>query len=132
MLRMSRVGAVARAWRHMRMGLSVVATGILVAACTTQLGGGSTTPVGEPAAGTPAADGEVRIGLVLPLTAQGNAGLAGQSMKNAAGACVATRSGGSSTCGASVARPGFRSVTAISRRIYFAPSGSGRELLCLR
>jgi ABC-type branched-subunit amino acid transport system substrate-binding protein len=73
----------------MRMGLSVVATGILVAACTTQLGGGSTTPVGEPAAGTPAADGEVRIGLVLPLTAQGNAGLAGQSMKNAAEMAIA-------------------------------------------
>ena len=82
---MSREGAIARVWRHMRLGLSVVATGLLVAACTTQLGGGGTAPpAGEPAAAAQAADGQVRIALILPLTAQGNAGLAAQSMKNAA------------------------------------------------
>jgi outer membrane PBP1 activator LpoA protein len=82
---MAHVGAIACAWRKMRLGLSVVAAGILLSACTTQLGGSGTTPLaGEPAAGAPAADGQVRIGLVLPLTAQGNAGLAAQSMKNAA------------------------------------------------
>ena len=82
---MSREGAIARVGRHMRLGLSVVATGLLVAACTTQLGGGGTAPpAGEPAATAQAADGQVRIALILPLTAQGNAGLAAQSMKNAA------------------------------------------------
>ena len=82
---MSREGAIARVWRHMRLGLSVVATGRLVAACATQLGGGGTAPpAGEPAAAAQAADGQVRIALILPLTAQGNAGLAAQSMKNAA------------------------------------------------
>jgi len=85
MLGMSREGAIARVWRHMRLGLSAVATGLLVAACTTQLGGGGTAPpAGEPAAAAQPADGQVRIALILPLTAQGNAGLAAQSMKNAA------------------------------------------------
>src|SRR6476646_3091634 len=85
MLGMLRVGVIARVWRHMRLGLSVIATGLLVAACTTQLGGGGTAPpAGESAAAAQAADGEVRIALILPLTAQGNAGLAAQSMKNAA------------------------------------------------
>ena len=85
MLGMLRVGVIARVWRHMRLGLSVVATGLLVAACTTQLGGGGTAPpAGESAAAAQAADGQVRIALILPLTGQGNAGLAAQSMKNAA------------------------------------------------
>jgi len=86
---MSRSGAIARVWRHMRLGLSVVATGLLVAACTTQLGGGSAPPAGEPSAAAQAADGQVRIALILPLTAQGNAGLAAQSMKNAADMALA-------------------------------------------
>ena len=81
---MSREGAIARVWRHMRLGLSVVATGLLVAACATQLGGGTAPLAGEPAAAAQATDGQVRIALILPLTAQGNAGLAAQSMKNAA------------------------------------------------
>ncbi|HTL65378.1 MAG TPA: penicillin-binding protein activator [Pseudolabrys sp.] len=82
---MSREGAIARVWHHMRLGLSVVATGLLVAACATQLGGaGPAPPAGESAAAGQPADGQVRIALVLPLTAQGNAGLAAQSMKNAA------------------------------------------------
>jgi branched-chain amino acid transport system substrate-binding protein len=81
---MSREGAIARMWHHMRLGLSVVATGLLVAACATQLGGGTAPPAGEPATAAQAADGQVRIALILPLTAQGNAGLAAQSMKNAA------------------------------------------------
>jgi ABC-type branched-subunit amino acid transport system substrate-binding protein len=82
---MSRGGTIARAWRHVRPGLSVVAAGLLVAACTTQLGGGGAAPPdSEPAAAAQVADGQVRIALILPLTAQGNAGLAAQSMKNAA------------------------------------------------
>jgi hypothetical protein len=47
---MSREGAIARMWHHMRLGLSVVAIGLLVAACTTQLGGGATPPASEPSA----------------------------------------------------------------------------------
>lgn len=86
---MSRSGAIARVWRHMRLGLSVVATGLLVTACTTQLGGTSPPPVGEPSAAAQAPDGQVRIALILPLTAQGNAGLAAQSMKNAADMALA-------------------------------------------
>jgi branched-chain amino acid transport system substrate-binding protein len=82
---MSREGAIARMWHHMRLGRFIVATGLLAAACTTQLGGGGAVPsAGEPAVAAQAADGQVRIALVLPLTAQGNAGLAAQSMKNAA------------------------------------------------
>lgn len=81
---MSREGAIARMWRHMRLGLSVVAAGLLVASCATQLGGGTAPPAGEPAAAAQPADGQVRIALILPLTGQGNAGLAAQSMKNAA------------------------------------------------
>jgi ABC-type branched-subunit amino acid transport system substrate-binding protein len=90
MLGMSREGAIARVWRHMRLGPSIVATGLLAAACTTQLGGGGPAPLaGEPAVAAQAADGQVRIALILPLTAQGNAGLAAQSMKNAADMALA-------------------------------------------
>jgi ABC-type branched-subunit amino acid transport system substrate-binding protein len=81
---MSREGVIARVWHHMRLGLFVVATGLLATACTTQLGGGTPSPAGEPVAAAQAGDGQVRIALILPLTAQGNAGLAAQSMKNAA------------------------------------------------
>jgi hypothetical protein len=78
-------GVLKRAWRYARAALSFVAIGIVVAACTTQLGNGVTTsqPEGQ-AVNAPAADGQVRIGLILPLSAQGNAGVAAQSMKNAA------------------------------------------------
>src|SRR6185312_10322257 len=78
-------GVLKRAWRYARAAPSFVAIGIVVAACTTQLGNSVTTPQPEEqAANAPAADGQVRIGLILPLSAQGNAGVAAQSMKNAA------------------------------------------------
>ncbi|HET7192307.1 MAG TPA: penicillin-binding protein activator [Pseudolabrys sp.] len=78
-------GVLKRAWRYARAALSFVAIGIVVAACTTQLGNSVTTsqPEGQ-AVNAPAADGQVRICLILPLSAQGNAGVAAQSMKNAA------------------------------------------------
>jgi ABC-type branched-subunit amino acid transport system substrate-binding protein len=38
----------------------------------------------QPAAALPPAPGQVRVALILPLSAQGNAGIAAQSMKNAA------------------------------------------------
>jgi branched-chain amino acid transport system substrate-binding protein len=59
---------------------------MVLAACTTQLGGGAPTPQpGEQAAANASVgEGQVRVALVLPLSAQGNAGVAAQSMKNAA------------------------------------------------
>jgi ABC-type branched-subunit amino acid transport system substrate-binding protein len=59
---------------------------MVLAACTTQLGGGAPTPQpGEQAAANASVgEGQVRVALILPLSAQGNAGVAAQSMKNAA------------------------------------------------
>jgi branched-chain amino acid transport system substrate-binding protein len=79
-------GMLAQAGSRTRIALSVSAVAIALAACTTQLGGGAPTP--QPASPTTAnasiGEGQVRVALVLPLSAQGNAGLAAQSMKNAA------------------------------------------------
>lgn len=78
-------GALMRMWARTRTALSVATAVVLLAACTTQFGGGGTTPqASEPPPTAPASDGQVRVGLVLPLSAQGNAGVAAQSMKNAA------------------------------------------------
>ena len=41
-------------------------------------------PGGEPAQPSQIGSGQIRVGLILPLSAQGNAGVAAQSMKNAA------------------------------------------------
>ncbi len=53
----------------------------------------SDTPPQQPASGTPAAstlgEGQVRVGLILPLSAQGNAGVAALSMKNASEMAIA-------------------------------------------
>jgi ABC-type branched-subunit amino acid transport system substrate-binding protein len=47
--------------------------------------GGSSTPAApSPQPETPIGSGQVRVGLILPLSASGNAGLAAQSMRNAA------------------------------------------------
>ncbi len=75
-----------RVWVRTRAILSIATAAVLLAACTTQFGGGAPVPqAGEPPpASAQAIDGQVRVGLVLPLTAQGNAGVAAQSMKNAA------------------------------------------------
>ncbi len=79
-------GALMHVWARTRAVLSIATGAMLLAACTTQFGGGGTTPqAGEPPPATAQAnDGQVRVGLVLPLSAQGNAGVAAQSMKNAA------------------------------------------------
>lgn len=81
-----REGDLASAWIRLRTALSVAATAIVLAACTTQLGGGAPTlqPGEETTANASVGEGQVRVGLVLPLSAQGNAGVAAQSMKNAA------------------------------------------------
>lgn len=77
---------MAPAWIRLRTALSVAATAIVLAACATQLGGGAPTlqPGEEATANASVGEGQVRVGLVLPLSAQGNAGVAAQSMKNAA------------------------------------------------
>jgi ABC-type branched-subunit amino acid transport system substrate-binding protein len=79
-------GMLAHAWYRVRMVLSFSAAAIALAACATQLGGGAPTPQpGEPAsANASVGEGQVRVAMILPLSAQGNAGVAAQSMKNAA------------------------------------------------
>ena len=81
-----REGTLLHAWRRVQASLSIAAMAAAVAACTTQLGGGGPTPQpsAEAAASATVGDGQVRVALILPLSAQGNAGLAAQSMKNAA------------------------------------------------
>lgn len=80
----------ARAWRALgcaRALLGVTAAALALAACAGTFDTSSTPPLAQPAAPPPGANmgsGEVRVGLILPLSAQGNAGVAAQSMKNAA------------------------------------------------
>ena len=78
-------GILAHAWYRARMVLSFSAAAIALAACATQLGGGAPTPQpGEPtSANASVGEGQVRVAMILPLSAQGNAGVAAQSMKNA-------------------------------------------------
>jgi ABC-type branched-subunit amino acid transport system substrate-binding protein len=59
--------------------------------CAANNGGGATSfgetpavPAGPPQAGTEIGGGQYRVALILPLSAGGNAGMAAQSMKNAA------------------------------------------------
>jgi ABC-type branched-subunit amino acid transport system substrate-binding protein len=78
-------GALMHVWARTRTVLSIATAAMLLAACTTQFGGGGATPqASEPPPTAQAGEGQVRVGLVLPLSAQGNAGVAAQSMKNAA------------------------------------------------
>ncbi len=77
-----------RVWHRARAALSVGAAAMALAACAStfnQAGSGATAPqLSEQAAAAPLGEGQVRVGLVLPLSGQGNAGVAAQSMKNAA------------------------------------------------
>ena len=79
-------GALTQAWNRICASLSLAAIATVLAACSTQLGGG--TPTSQPAevaaASAAVGDGQVRVALVLPISAQGNAAVAAQSMKNAA------------------------------------------------
>jgi ABC-type branched-subunit amino acid transport system substrate-binding protein len=54
-----------------------------MAGCSMNFAGSSQRPA-EPQASSAIGTGQVKVGLILPLTATGNAGLAAQSMKNAA------------------------------------------------
>ncbi|MFL5045550.1 MAG: ABC transporter substrate-binding protein, partial [Xanthobacteraceae bacterium] len=62
---------------------AVLASGM--AACSMNLAGlGTRQPEPQPQAGSAIGSGQVKVALLLPLSASGNAGLAAQSMKNAA------------------------------------------------
>jgi branched-chain amino acid transport system substrate-binding protein len=86
---MSRLNQAARwrraPWRGMGSAVLVAAAASLAAACSmnmTDLGTGARQQDPEPASAI--GTGQVKVGLILPLAASGNAALAAQSMKNAA------------------------------------------------
>ena len=83
-----RVGILTQAWTRVSAMLSPVVFATLLAACSTQLSGGgpplAQQPVEATAANAAVGEGQVRVALILPLSGQGNASVAGQSMKNAA------------------------------------------------
>jgi len=79
---------LSRGRRRLCAALGVAAAAIALTACAgTSEFFSSTPPPPQPAEPPPTAligAGQVRVGLILPLSAQGNAGVAAQSMKNAA------------------------------------------------
>jgi branched-chain amino acid transport system substrate-binding protein len=81
-------GMLMRGLRQARAALSIAAVAAALAACAgtfDQPGGGvPIQPAGEQPPSSNIGNGQVRVGLILPLSAQGNAGIAAQSMKNAA------------------------------------------------
>lgn len=86
-----RVGILTQAWTRACAMLSPAVFATLLAACSTQLGGGGPPLAQQPgeaiaasAANAAVGEGQVRVALILPLSGQGNASVAGQSMKNAA------------------------------------------------
>jgi ABC-type branched-subunit amino acid transport system substrate-binding protein len=84
----------ARVARAARTVLGVAVAGVALAACAdtfSKLGGTGTSPfptfpqaTAEAPPGGNIGSGQIRVGLILPLSAQGNAGIAAVSMKNAA------------------------------------------------
>jgi branched-chain amino acid transport system substrate-binding protein len=64
----------------------LAAASVLAAGCTqnSQYLSPTAAPEGQPGAGTTIGTGQVKAGLILPLSAPGNAGVAGQAMRNAA------------------------------------------------
>jgi len=70
-----------------RTGVGFLLAAPLLAGCANMgspFGGGSEQPSGPPQQPTAVGSGQVKVGLVLPLSGAGNAGVAGQSMRNAA------------------------------------------------
>lgn len=79
--------ALGRALGRARVALSLTAAALALAACAGTFDTSGAPPLAPQAEPPPAASlgaGEVRVALILPLSAQGNAGVAAQSMKNAA------------------------------------------------
>ena len=84
-------GIRSRGRRRLLTALGIAAIALAAAACSsTNLDQFSTSepPPAQPAEAPPGpgtiGNGQIRVGLILPLSAQGNAGVAAQSMKNAA------------------------------------------------
>jgi ABC-type branched-subunit amino acid transport system substrate-binding protein len=79
-----------RLWRRARSALFVV-TALALAACAGDPFSSTPLPQGpaEPAPGAVIGSGEIRVALILPLSAPGNAGVAALSMKNAADLALA-------------------------------------------
>src|SRR6201994_3748004 len=73
-----------------RTAIGLVLGAPLLAACAgvqqslSQFGSSSSAPAGPAQQPLVAGNGQVKVGLILPLSASGNAGVAAQSMKNAA------------------------------------------------
>jgi branched-chain amino acid transport system substrate-binding protein len=85
-------GTLSRGRRRLCAALCVAAAAALTACAGGNSQFFSNTPPPEMAAPAPAAtlgEGQVRVALILPLSAQGNAGIAAQSMKNAADMALA-------------------------------------------
>ena len=85
--------APVRGLRALRLALPFAAAAAL-AACTGSLesigiGSSGPPPSAEPPPAAMIGSGQVRVALILPLSAPGNAGLAAQSMKNAAEMAIA-------------------------------------------
>ena len=81
-------GMLTRGLRRVRAALAMAAAAVALTACANtfdQLGGGTPAPAAtDQPPGTMIGTGQIRIGLILPLSAPGNAGVAATSMKNAA------------------------------------------------
>jgi branched-chain amino acid transport system substrate-binding protein len=80
-----------RAWpRRGGRWAAIAATAVMLAGCTVgtfsfgDMFGSGSAPQGQPPPATRIGAGEIKVALILPLTASGNAGVAAQSMKNAA------------------------------------------------
>jgi branched-chain amino acid transport system substrate-binding protein len=83
---------IARGRRHFCAALGLAATAGLTACAGNNSEFFSSTPppqMAEPAPAATLGEGQVRVALILPLSAQGNAGVAAQSMKNAAEMAIA-------------------------------------------
>ena len=81
-------GLWARAWRRLRLGFGLTGAALVLASCASSTINQFTTTTPPPQLAEqpapPPGNGQVRVALILPLLAQGNAGVAAQSMKNAA------------------------------------------------
>lgn len=85
-------GLWSRGRRRLLTAFGIAAAGLALAACSStslnQFSEAQPAPQPQPAEAPPApgtiGTGQVRVGLILPLSAPGNAGVAAQSMKNAA------------------------------------------------
>ena len=73
---------------RMARSLAVVFAAALLAACSGvspgEVFGGSPTSPTAPEGGGSIGTGQVKVGLILPMSASGNAGAAGSAMRNAA------------------------------------------------